>query len=213
MVYLLTYDGYMKEEKLQEMCPSAILFMQCGLKDCALEFRKFYETAMPTLEVGYEIVPSVIWTLEESDLQDMNAVYPNEIYERAVWNLKTEKGVLDVMVFLPMRETPFAFPKEKEVEAMEEAYEEHSFDYSCVENALDRAKDREEAYGTLYPGTEFDKANQTNLEEFLQQKGERLRKTGSESSRSTKTPQESMTAFPSEETVGMTIKICEAVIR
>src|SRR5699024_1054175 len=110
--------------------PSAILFMQCGLKDCALEFRKFYETAMPTLEVGYEIVPSVIWTLEESDLQDMNAVYPNEIYERAVWNLKTEKGVLDVMVFL-MRETPFAFPKEKEVEAMEEAYEEHSFDYSC----------------------------------------------------------------------------------
>ena len=153
MVYLLTYDGYMKEEKLQEMCPSAILFMQCGLKDCALEFRKFYETAMPTLEVGYEIVPSVIWTLEESDLQDMNAVYPHEIYERAVWNLKTEKGVLDVMVFL-MRETPFAFPKEKEVEAMEEAYEEHSFDYSCVENALDRAKDREEAYGTLYPGTD-----------------------------------------------------------
>ncbi|WP_415972954.1 hypothetical protein [Anaerotignum lactatifermentans] len=153
MVYLLTYDGYMKEEKLQEMCPSAILFMQCGLKDCALEFRKFYETAMPTLEVGYEIVPSVIWTLEESDLQDMNAVYPNEIYERAVWNLKTEKGVLDVMVFL-MRETPFAFPKEKEVEAMEEAYEEHSFDYSCVENALDRAKDREETYGTLYQGTD-----------------------------------------------------------
>ena len=39
MVYLLTYDGYMKEEKLQEMCPSAILFMQCGLKDCALEFQ------------------------------------------------------------------------------------------------------------------------------------------------------------------------------
>ena len=153
MVYLLTYDGYMKEEKLQEMCPSAILFMQCGLKDCALEFRKFYETAMPTLEVGYEIVPSVIWTLEESDLQDMNAVYPNEIYERAVWNLKTEKGVLDVMVFL-MKETPFAFPKEKEVEAMEEAYEEHSFDYSCVENALDRAKDREETYGTLYQGTD-----------------------------------------------------------
>ena len=142
MVYLLTYDGYMKEEKIQEICPSAILFMQCGLKDCALEFRKFYETAMPTLEVGYEIVPSVIWTLEESDLQDMNAVYPNEIYERAVWNLKTEKGVLDVMVFL-MRETPFAFPKENEVEAIEEAYAEHSFDYSCVENALDRAKDRE----------------------------------------------------------------------
>lgn len=52
MIYLLTYDGYMKEEKLQEICPSAILFMQCGLKDCVLEFRRFYETAMPTLEVG-----------------------------------------------------------------------------------------------------------------------------------------------------------------
>ena len=38
MIYLLTYDGYMKEEKLQEICPSAKLFMQCGLKDCALEF-------------------------------------------------------------------------------------------------------------------------------------------------------------------------------
>ena len=44
--------------------------------------------------------------------------------------------------------------QKKEVEAMEEAYAEHSFDYSCVENALDRAKDREEAYGTLYPGTD-----------------------------------------------------------
>ena len=73
MVYLLTYDGYMKEEKLQEICPSAILFMQCGLKDCVLEFRRFYETAMPTLEVGDEIVPAVIWKLEESDLKNMEA--------------------------------------------------------------------------------------------------------------------------------------------
>ena len=111
MVYLLTYDRYMKEEKIQEICPSAKLFMKCGLKDCALEFRRFYETAMPTLEAGDEIVPAVIWTLEESELQDMDAVYPHEIYERAVWNLKTEKGVLEATVFL-MRETPFAFPKD-----------------------------------------------------------------------------------------------------
>ena len=33
----------------------------------------------------------------------------------------------------------------------------------------------------LYTQEQIDKANQTNLEEFLQQKGERLRKTGSES--------------------------------
>ena len=52
MIYLLTYDGYMKEEKIQEICPSAKLFMQCGLKDCTLEFHRFYETAMPTLEAG-----------------------------------------------------------------------------------------------------------------------------------------------------------------
>ena len=80
MVYLLTYDGYMREGYLEEICPSAILFMQCGLKDCALEFRRFYETAMPTLEVGDEIVPAVIWKLEESDLQNMEAIYPNEIH-------------------------------------------------------------------------------------------------------------------------------------
>lgn len=60
---------------------------------------------------------------------------------------------MEVTVFL-MKETPFAFPKENEVEAIEEAYAEHSFDYSCVENALDRTKDREEAYGTLYQGTD-----------------------------------------------------------
>ena len=93
MVYLLTYDGYMREGYLEEICPSAILFMQCGLKDCALEFRRFYETAMPTLEVGDEIVPAVIWKLEESDLQNMEAIYPNEIYQKTNWNLKTEKGV------------------------------------------------------------------------------------------------------------------------
>lgn len=153
MVYLLTYDGYMREGYLEEICPSAILFMQCGLKDCALEFRRFYETAMPTLEVGDEIVPAVIWKLEESDLQNMEAIYLNEIYERAVWNLKTEKGVLEATVFL-MRETPFSLPQENELGMMEEAYEEHNFDYSCVENALDRAKDREETYDTLYPGTD-----------------------------------------------------------
>ena len=33
----------------------------------------------------------------------------------------------------------------------------------------------------LYTKEQIDKANQTNLEEFLQQKGERLKKTGSES--------------------------------
>ena len=33
----------------------------------------------------------------------------------------------------------------------------------------------------LYTQEQIDKANQTNLEEFLQQKGERLKKTGSES--------------------------------
>ena len=153
MVYLLTYDGYMREGYLEEICPSAILFMQCGLKDCALEFRRFYETAMPTLEVGDEIVPAVIWKLEESDLQNMEAIYLNEIYESAVWTLKTEKGVLEATVFL-MRETPFSLPQENELGMMEEAYDEHNFDYSCVENALDRAKDREETYDTLYPGTD-----------------------------------------------------------
>lgn len=153
MAYLLTYDGYMREEKLQEICLSAKLFMQCGLKDCALEFRRFYETAMPTLEVGDEIVPAVIWKLEESDLQNMEAIYPNEIYQKTNWNLKTEKGVLEATVFL-MRETPFSLPQENELGMMEEAYDEHNFDYSCVENALDRAKDREETYDTLYPGTD-----------------------------------------------------------
>lgn len=91
MIYLLTYDGYMKEEKIQEICPSAKLFMQCGLKDCTLEFHRFYETAMPTLEQGEEIVPAVIWKLEESDLKNMEAIYPNEIYQKTNWNLKTEK--------------------------------------------------------------------------------------------------------------------------
>ena len=51
MAYLLTCDEYMRKETIQEICPSAILFMQCGLKDCALGFRRFYETAMPTLGV------------------------------------------------------------------------------------------------------------------------------------------------------------------
>lgn len=33
---------------------------------------------------------------------------------------------------------------------IEEAYGEHNFDYSCVENALDMAKDMEGENGTLY---------------------------------------------------------------
>lgn len=143
MAFLLSYDGYMREEKIKEICPTAVLFMKCGLQNFVLEFRRFYETAMPSLETGKEMVPAVIWTLEESDLEDMEIVYPNEVYEKTEWNLKTKKGAFDVTVFL-MNKTPYALPKEKELEAMEKAYEEHEFDYSCVENALDRAKDREE---------------------------------------------------------------------
>ena len=44
MAFLLSYDGYMREEKIKEICPTAVLFMKCGLQNFVLEFRRFYET-------------------------------------------------------------------------------------------------------------------------------------------------------------------------
>ena len=150
MVFLLSYDGYMREGKIKEICPTAKLYMKCNLYNCCLKFRRFYETAKPSLEYGDETVPVVVWKIDETDLKDMITLYPNEIYDKTNLNLKVEDDVLQVIVFL-MRETEFAFPKERELEEIEEAYDEHKFDYECVENALDMIKDMEgKGYGTLY---------------------------------------------------------------
>ena len=147
--FLLTYDAYMSQEKMQEICPSAKLILKCVLTDCQLVFRRFYETAALTLEQGEYKVPAILWQLSKEELQDMKIVYPKELYHQIDICLKMKDENITANIFV-MKETPIAYPNEKELDLIEEAYGEHNFDYSCVENALDMAKDMEGENGTLY---------------------------------------------------------------
>lgn len=149
MAFLLIYDAYMCEERMKEICPSAKIILKCVLADCQLVFRRFYQTARLTLEHGKDKVPAILWQLRKEELQDMKIVYPKEICHQMDVCLKLKDETITANIFV-MKETPIAYPKERELDLIEEAYGEHNFDYSCVENALDMAKDMEGENGTLY---------------------------------------------------------------
>ena len=159
MALFLTYDEYMLENKIKTLCPSAKLSIKCGIKGWRLVFRKFYSRAAVTLEKGNEndVVPVVVWDISHEDLDDMEIIYPEEIYTKKYFNLTSSELTVSAFTYV-MGETPIAMPDEEYLDSIMEAYCEHNFDMTSVENALDFAADylrkgRIEN-GSLYKGTD-----------------------------------------------------------
>lgn len=155
----LTYDEYMTENKIKDICPSAVLEIKCSIKGWRLMFRRFYNEAAVTLEKGNEddVVPVVVWDIDIDDLEVMEAVYPEEIYVKKYFNLASGNLTFSAFTYV-MVETPIVMPEEDYLDSIMEAYCEHNFDLTCVENALDFAADysrkgRNEN-GSLHEGTD-----------------------------------------------------------
>ena len=159
MALFLTYDEYMLENKIKTICPSAKLSIKCGIKDWRLVFRKFYSETTVTLEKGNEndIVPVVVWDIDNEDLDDMETIYPEEIYTKKYFNLTSSELTVSAFTYV-MGETPIAMPDEEYLDSIMEAYCEHNFDMTCVENALDFAADYlrkgRSKSGSLHEGTD-----------------------------------------------------------
>ena len=159
MALFLTYDEYMMENKIKTICPSAELAIKCGIKGWRLVFRKFYSKAAVTLEKGSEndVVPVVVWDISHEDLDDMETVYPEEIYTKKYFNLTSSELTVSAFTYV-MSETPIAMPDDMYLDDIMESYCENNFDLTAIENALDFVADylrkgRIEN-GSLYKGTD-----------------------------------------------------------
>ena len=142
MALFLTYDEYMLENKIKTLCPSAKLSIKCGIKDWRLVFRKFYSETTVTLEKGNEndIVPVVVWDIDDEDLDDMETIYPEEIYTKKYFNLTSSELTVSAFTYV-MSETPIAMPDDMYLDDIMEAYCENNFDLIAIENALDFTTD------------------------------------------------------------------------
>ena len=140
-VFLLTYNIYMSEEKIKEILPQEQIKMRCLLNGYEL---KFFNQVLGLIESDKDMcVPAVIWSIEENDIVKIEEVYPKESYDKSYFHIKIDdKYVNDdivTVVYIP-KNTVTIFPTNEYIEVIIKVYEEHNFDFYCIECALDNAE-------------------------------------------------------------------------
>lgn len=140
-MFLLTYDIYMNEEKMKEILPQAQIKMRCLLNGYEL---KFFNQVLGLIKSQKdETAPAVIWSIEENDIIKIEEIYPKESYDKSYFHIKIDdKYVNDdivTAVYIPKNTVP-VFPTNEYIEGIIKAYEEHNFDFCCIEYALDNIK-------------------------------------------------------------------------
>lgn len=158
MAYMATYSENMSKAFMQSLCPSARLRMKCRLSGCRLTLRRIYSGAEFSMEqgTGDDSVPAVVWEIDAADEKDLMDYYPDDLFEKINFSLKTEKTQIDVFMFV-LRDKETALPDEGYIEKIAAAYEEHGFDFWYVEQAMDNAADSMKGGnedGTLHTGTD-----------------------------------------------------------
>ena len=76
-------------------------------------------------------VPAVIWNIKESELTDIEKIYSTESYDKLYFHITTENTDIVTVAYIP-KNTVTMFPIK--------VYEEHNFDFYCIECALDNAE-------------------------------------------------------------------------
>lgn len=144
-MFLLTYDIYMSEEKMKGILPQAQIKMRCILNGYRFKFVKIYENAvLKLLKSDLDMcVPAVIWNIEESDLINIEKIYPKESYDKSYFHIKIDDKYVNedivTVVYIP-KNIVTVFPTNEYIENIIKAYEEHNFDFYCIECALDNAE-------------------------------------------------------------------------
>ena len=140
-MFLLTYDVYMSEEKMKEILPQAQIEMRCLLKGYRLQFVKIYENiVLKLLKSDLDMcVSAVIWNIKESELTDIEKIYSTESYDKLYFHITTENTDIVTVAYIP-KNTVTMFPTNEYIEDIIKAYEEHNFDFCCIEYALDNIK-------------------------------------------------------------------------
>lgn len=150
MIYLLTYDGYMKKKRYRRFIINKTVY--------AMRSKRLY--------IG---IPQVLWnhmpTLEQekscsSHLEVGRIWFKEHGSNLSQWNLSKDKlepenrkRCFGCNGFSNRGKHHLHSRKKKKWKQWKKRMRNTALITARCENALDRAKDREEAYGTLYPGT------------------------------------------------------------
>ena len=140
-MFLLTYDIYMSEEKMKEILPQVQIKMRCLLNGYEL---KFFNQVLGLIKSDKDMcVPAVIWSIEENDIVKIEEIYPKESYDKSYFHIKIDDKYMNddivTAVYIP-KNTVTMFPTNEYIEDIIKAYEEHNFDFCCIEYALDNIK-------------------------------------------------------------------------
>ena len=136
-MFLLTYDIYMSKEKMKEILPQAQIKMRCLLNGYEL---KFFNQVISLIKSDKDMcVPAVIWNIKESKLTDIEKIYSTESYDKLYFHITTENTDIVTVAYIP-KNTVTVFPTNEYIEDIIKAYEEHNFDFYCIECALDNAE-------------------------------------------------------------------------
>lgn len=140
--YLMTYDEKMSEKKLRSVLNTALPEMKCLLKGYRLVFYKFDNKAGLSLEKCEGAgAPVVIWRINTIDAAEFDKLYPENVYERKVFLLKAEGIALPVFGYTAKKNS-IGLPEHNYLDQIAAAYEEHNFDFTYIEEAMDRAADQ-----------------------------------------------------------------------
>lgn len=137
--YFLAYGKELKTAYLHGLSRYAKVELKCLLKGYCLKFSTADGESVVTLEKRQDgTVPVIVWGIYEKERLEKS--YPPHLWNRLDLKLKSSQGDFAVFTFV-LKDGGFAVPIGELINAMAEAYSEHGFDLSYIENAADEAAD------------------------------------------------------------------------
>ena len=143
--YYIAYDIDISSKRMLAYFPSAKIILKTEIRNTSLCFCGFYERAYPTLRYCYDkSVPAIVWELEEKDMQLLDAMHHvEECYKKVPCNISGDIDIsseVDISgITYLMQWDHIGMPSEAYLEIMLDGYEEHGFDPTALEEALDKA--------------------------------------------------------------------------
>ena len=137
--YYIAYDIDISSQRMLKYFPLAKIILKTEIKNTTLYFCGFYERAYPTLKHCCEqSVPAIVWELEEKDIELLDAMHHvEECYKKVACNISGEVDISGITYLMQWEN--IGMPSEAYLEIMFDGYEEHSFDPTALEEALDKA--------------------------------------------------------------------------
>jgi len=138
-IYYLAYDIDINTERMEIYFPTAKIYKLCAINNCRLKFCCYYEKAYPSIEkCEGKSVPVVIWELDEENMELLDIMHDmDRCYEKVKIKISGESEI-QIFTYV-MKNNVLGLPTEAYLGKMLDGYEEHDFDPTAIEEALDES--------------------------------------------------------------------------